>query len=226
MFRASGPSAFDGYVISGLLYFLAMLGAYLLARQMMNPWLAILPAISYGVAPMVVEWGGVIYSDVEGVALASLGLAVFAYASKVEEKGYLFLIGIPLLFLAPLTRYALGIIFIPALVFLLVSGRTLRVLRSGWLYAGLGLAILMFMALSIDWIGYPLSHGYNLRDLVPAPQALNPFLSPQGHRFFFDNFATFLGHGFYGYLIAAAFVVSATFALFLLFFRRASARAI
>ncbi|MGI0091084.1 MAG: glycosyltransferase family 39 protein [Nitrososphaerales archaeon] len=213
MFRVTGPSVYSGYLLSGLLYFLAMTGAYLLARKIMNPWLAILPALTYGVAPMVIEWGGIVYSDVEGIAIASLGLAVFVSASKNVSGRYLFLLAIPLLMLAPLTRYALGIIFVPALIYLAASGNARSVLRSRSLYAGLGIGMVLLLLLSLDWIGYPLSHGYHLSSLTPTPQTLNPFSSPLAHYFFVHNFANSLGTGFYGDLLAVAFIASAVCSL-------------
>lgn len=212
IFRLTGPSVIDGYTLSALLYFLAIVGAYLIARELMNPWIAILPALSYGLAPMVVFWSGIVYSDVEGVALASLGFVTFIMATK-SQRGRLFAISVPLLLLTPLTRYALGIIFVPVLIYALATGNTRRILSNGWFRAGLVIAFVIVLMISAAWVGYPITHNVPLNNLFPAPQALNAYASPQGHLFFLYNFAASLGYDGYGDVLAVAFLASIAYAL-------------
>lgn len=211
-FKVTGPSVIDGYVLSAVLYFLAVIGAYLIAREIMNPWIAVLPAVSYGLAPMVVYWSGIVYSDVEGVALASLGLATFIIATN-SQRGRLFALSIPLLFLAPLTRYALGIIFVPVLIYAFTTGNTRRILTNSWFRAGLVIAFVIVLMIGAVWVGYPLTHDVPLIHLFPVPQALNAYTNPQGHLFFLYNFAASLGYDGYGYILALAFTASIAFAL-------------
>lgn len=219
MFKVTGPSVIDGYAISSMLYFLAILGTYMTARAIMNPWVAILPAISYGFAPMVAFWSGVVYSDVEGVALASLGLATFILATN-SQHGRLFALSIPLLFLAPLTRYSLGIIFVPVLIYALATGNIRHILRNRWFRIGFIIAIIVVLMISTLWLGYPLTHNIALSNLVPPAQAFNAYPSPQGHLFFLYNFASSLGYDGFGDILALAFVASIAFALIIFPSRR------
>lgn len=214
-FRITGPSVMDGYLLSGILYFVAMLACYLLAREIMNPWLAVLPAISYGLAPMVIEWGGIVYSNVEGVAIAALGLATFVYAVKYRSSFYL--IALPLMFLAPLTRYTLGIILFVAVIYILsykAKGGTLKP-RSPYNFSvGVGIAIVAIGAVGTIWIAYPLSHGYNLTSLFPSAGNVNPFTSPLGHFYWAFNLPNELGSGMYMYVIAATLIITCTYIFF------------
>ena len=227
MFRITGPAAIDGYVVSGILYFISMVGAYLLGRKIMSSPLALFAAVSYGVAPMVVEWSGIAYSNVEGTAIAALGLAALVYA--VDEQSYstkrkllLFAVAFLLLVIAPLTRYTMGAILFSALAFILTSKRAKEILKSRYVFPGIALAILIGFLVMEKWTSAAILHGYTLGSLFPTPTQPNPFPSPLGHSFFLVNFPTELGVGAYGEILAIAFALSLCYFLlaFTLYVRR------
>ncbi len=214
-FRITGPNVIDGYVFSGILYFVAMLGGFLLAREIMNPWLAILPAVSYGLAPMVIEWGGIVYSNVEGVAIGALGLALFVYAVKYRSSFYL--LALPLLFLAPLTRYTLGIILFVAIAYALAykaKGGSLKPSSPHSFSVGLGIGIVAIATFGSIWIAYPLSHGYTLSALFPSAGKVNPFTSTLGHFYWTVNLPNELGSGAYMYIMATALIITCAYIIF------------
>ena len=214
MFRLTGPSTNDGYVLSALLYLLGILGCYLVAREIMNPWLALLPAASYGVAPMVVEWAGIVYSNVEGTALAALALASLAYWFRTR-KPWSLVATLPLIVLAVLTRYTMGVVVFAVVVYLLVSSDARKAIRERlWpLATSFAFASLTFYLLANYWIGFPARFGMRLSNIFPAPQTTNPFGSPLGQTFFAANLPSEMGVGRYGAVITIVFMLSAAYAL-------------
>lgn len=225
MFRVTGPSASDGYILSGLLYFLAILGCYFLAREIMNPWLALLPAASYGLAPMVVEWAGIVYSNVEGTAIAALGLATFSFGIRTKKAWCLFLT-LPLFVIATLSRYTMGVVIFAAIIYLITSKSARETLKKQWkhLAGGLALASVVFFALATYWLGFPSRLGIGLANLFPAPQQPNPFQSPRGRAFFAVSLPAELGIGRYGILMTFVFIASSAYALVLVYLLAKSSR--
>lgn len=212
LFRITGPNAYDAYLLSGFLYFLSILGGYLLARQIMNPFLAIVPAVSYGVVPMVIMWEGIMYSNVEGVAIAALALATLAFSTK-EGKSRYYMLAIPLLLIAPLTRFTMGTILAAAIVYLLASGNLRRTFTDRYFFYGLAIAVAIGLALSFPWIEYTLLLGYPVTNMFPSPSELNPFQSSLGRAFFPLNFPNELGMGIYGYVITGLLVLCFVYCL-------------
>jgi 4-amino-4-deoxy-L-arabinose transferase-like glycosyltransferase len=205
-FRIFGPLQTVGYVVSAAFYLLTFFGAYLLARQLMNPWFALAASVSYGITPTVFEWSGMIVSDVEGVAVASLALATFIMATNGHRRMYL--VSLPLLALAGLTRYSLGAVIIFAIVYLIASKKYDLIFDSYEFYYSVGIVILVFIAVGWQWFTYPFSNHETLSVLFPKSDALNPFGNSLGHYFFFANMPVELGSGQYGYLLLSLLVVA------------------
>jgi 4-amino-4-deoxy-L-arabinose transferase-like glycosyltransferase len=212
LFRLTGPIAYDAYLLSGVLYFFAILGGYLLAREIMNPFLAIAPAVSFAFAPMVIMWEGIMYSNVEGVAVASIALPILAFSTK-PGKNMFYLLAVPLLALAPLTRFTMGIVWIAALVYLVTSGNVRKILSDRYFRLGAALAFAIGLAISLPWIRVTLLLGFPALTIFPSPSELNPFQSSLGKAFFPLNFPNEVGVGVYGYLITALFVFSLIYSI-------------
>jgi hypothetical protein len=202
LFRLTGPSAYDGYLLSGALYFLAILGGYLLAREVMNPFLAIIPASSFAVPPMVILWEGIMYSNVEGVAIAAIALAMLAFSTR-EGNSRFFVLAIPLLILAPLTRFTMGVILISGFVYLLALGNVKRTCSNRYFLYGLTIAFVIGLGMILPWLVYTLLLGFPVTKMIPSPSELNPFQSSLGRAFFPINFPSEIGVGLYGYVITA-----------------------
>ena len=206
-FRILGPSQVFGYAVSAGFYFLVMIGGYLLARQaMINKWLSVMAALSYAVTPTVFEWSGMIVSDVEGVAVGTVALATFIMATNGHKR--LYLLSMPLMILAVLTRYSMGIVIPAAIVYLIASKKYDIIFDSFDFYYGVGLSILAIIIVGWQWIAYPFSHHETLAILFPTPDATNPFHSPLGAAFYAYNLPQELGSGFYGFLLLGLLLVA------------------
>ncbi|MGI0091986.1 MAG: glycosyltransferase family 39 protein [Nitrososphaerales archaeon] len=210
-FRMFGPSQNVGYVVSAGFYFLAMVGCYLLAKQLMNPLLAVAAGLTYGIVPSVFEWSSIAVSDVEAVAVASLGLATFIMATNGHSR--LYLVSIPLLFLTGLTRYSMGAIVLVAVFYLIVTKKYDTIFDSFEFYYSVGLGLLVFILVGFQWILYPVEQHETLSALFPSPDQVNPFHSSLGHGFYALNFPIELGYGAYGELLLAFFCFGIVFFL-------------
>lgn len=209
IFRITGPLVTDGYILSSLFYFLSIIGCFLIAKEMMNPILAGLASLSFGLAPYVFQWSGIMLSDTEGVAVASLALATLIIATKRNKK--LLLISLPLLILTPLTRYSLGLIILVAIVYLISARKNDWIFDHYEFYYGFGLSLVAFLIFGGQWISYPFVHRTTVSVLFPKPDAVNPFHSVLGPWFYAFNFPHELGLGFYGDLLAFLFGISAIY---------------
>jgi hypothetical protein len=206
IFRVTGPIVTDGYLLSAVLYIAAILGCFLIAKEMMNPVLAALASLSFGLAPYVFQWSGILLSDTEGVAVASLALAGLIIASKRNRK--FLLVSLPLLILAPLTRYSLGIIIPVAIIYLFAARKNDWIMDQYEFYYGFGLAILAIAVFGGQWISYPFFNHTTISVLFPKPNAVNPFQTALGPSFYAYNFPRELGLGNYGELLAILFGIS------------------
>lgn len=219
-FRVTGPLAIDGYVLSAAFYVIAMAGAFLIAKEMMNPVFAAIASLSYGLAPYVFQWSGIMLSDVEGVGLASLALAFLIIAAKRNKK--LLLIALPLFMLTPLTRYSLGLIIIVGVVYLLAARKNDWILDHFEFYYGFGLSLLVFAIFGAQWLSYPFINHTTIGILFPKADAVNPFHSVLGPKFYAANFANELGSGMYGEFLAAISILTTMYAIIQLARKRLS----
>ena len=208
LFRLTGPTAVEGFAISAILYALSIVGCYLIARQVMSPLFALLSSVSFGLVPAVYEWSGVVVSDVEGVGIAALAFATLTYAVKGKRNSVLYLLALPLLILAPLTRYSLAVIILVSVIFLLTSGNLGKIFDYFHFYYGFGISLLVFVVVGWQWISYPFFNHLRLAILFPSPDLVNPFHSDLGRWFYAINMPQELGYGDYGILIFFALVAS------------------
>jgi 4-amino-4-deoxy-L-arabinose transferase-like glycosyltransferase len=206
MFRITGPLIIDGYLLSIFFYSIAMIACFLIAREIMNPWLSLLASISFGIAPQVFIWSGVILSNVEGVAVASLSLAMLILAVKSDKR--LFLLAFPLIALAPQTRYTMASVAVPAVVYLFATRKDIKFNKH--ISGGILASILLLAVFSFQWLSYPLSHNLGLSALIPPPELGGPTSALT----FLLNFPGELGGGVYGYVLTVLFVSGTIFALF------------
>lgn len=211
LFRITGPQQLDGYILSAVLYVLAMAGCFLIAKEMMNPYLAVVASLSFGLAPYVFEWSGIMLSDVEGVGIAALALALTIIATKRNKR--LLLVALPLLVLAPLTRYSLGIVIVAAIVYLVAAGKNDWILDNYEFYYGVGLALLVFFVFGGQWLSYPFLHHTTISVLFPTPAQVNPFHSTFGQLFYLVNLPEELGRSYYGYLLATLFTLTTLYVI-------------
>ncbi|MHB1909011.1 MAG: glycosyltransferase family 39 protein [Nitrososphaerales archaeon] len=220
LFRFTGPLVLDGYIVSAIFYVVAMVGCFLIAKEMMDPLLASLAAISFGVAPFVFEWAGIIISDVEGVAIASMAFAVLIISVKRNKR--LLLVALPLLTLIPLTRYSLGAVIIAAILYLIAARKNDWILDHFEFYYGFGLSILVFAIFGGQWLAYPFTTHRNIGSLFPTPAAANPFHSILGPSFYISNLTSILGVGIYGIFLAGIFVLTFLFLFYKMIARKVS----
>jgi 4-amino-4-deoxy-L-arabinose transferase-like glycosyltransferase len=223
LFRITGPNVTDGYVLSAVLYLFAILGCFLIAKELMNPFFATLASLSFGLAPFVYQWSGILLSDTEGVAVASLALATLIFAAKRNKK--FLLISLTLLVLTPLTRYSLGMIIPVAIIYLVAARKNDWIMDQYEFYYGSGLAILAIVIFGGQWISYPFFNHKTIAVLFPRPNAVNPFESVLGPAFYAFNFPRELGFGLYGVLLAILFGISIVW-IIVHFARRGSGKTI
>ena len=219
LFRITGPIAFDGYILSALFYVLAMIGCFLLAKELMNPFLAALAALSFGLSPFVFEWAGIMISDVEGVAMASIALAILVISAKRNKR--LLLVALPLFVLTPLTHYSLGLIIAVGIVYLIAAKKNDWILDHYEFYYGFGLSILAFAIFGGQWIAYPFLNHTTIAILIPKASAVSPFHNSLGPTFYAANFLGILGIGEYGELLSILFVLSLLYMIFKIFRKKA-----
>jgi 4-amino-4-deoxy-L-arabinose transferase-like glycosyltransferase len=103
-FRIFGIIDIVAFIISAFFYMLAILGCYKILSMFFNPKYSLVGAIAFAITPPVYEWGGIIYTHVEVVALMIWTLLTLVKALTVNKK-YLY-ISIPLFGLCFLTRYS------------------------------------------------------------------------------------------------------------------------
>jgi 4-amino-4-deoxy-L-arabinose transferase-like glycosyltransferase len=210
-FRVIGPNLTAGYVESAAFYVLALVGCFLIAKEMMNPAFAALASLSFGLAPFVFQWSGILLSDVEGVGVAAFALAILIVSSKRNKR--LLLWALPLLILAPLTRYSQAVILLVAIAYLIAARKNDWILDHYEFYYGFGLSILVFAIFGGQWVSYPFTHHTTIAVLFPTPGSVSPFQSSLGSAFYAVHFTKFLGLGFYGDLLALIFGVTSIYVL-------------
>jgi 4-amino-4-deoxy-L-arabinose transferase-like glycosyltransferase len=203
VFRVTGPNVTAGYIESAAFYILALAGCFLIAKEMMNPCLAILASLSYGLAPFVFQYSGILLSDVEGVGVAAFALAILIAACKRNKR--LLLWALPLLILAPLTRYSQVIIIPVAIIYLIAAKKNDWILDHYEFYYGVGLSMIVFAIFGEQWISYSFTHHTTIAVLFPTLAVINPFQSSFIPLFYATNFTSFLGVGYYGDLLAVLF---------------------
>jgi hypothetical protein len=170
-----------------------------------------LGSLSYGLAPFVFQWSGILLSDTEGVAVDSLALASLIMATR-RNKEFL-LISLPLLILAPLTRFSLELIIPLAIIYLTAARKNDWIMDHEEFYYGFGLSILGVLTFGGQWISYPLVNHTTISVLFPKSDAINPFQSIFGPSFYAINFPGELGVGTYGDLLAIQFGISMVYIL-------------
>jgi hypothetical protein len=208
-FRINGPVVTDGYLLSAIFYLLAILGTFLLAKEMMHPILAVLASMSYGVAPLVFQWSGILLSDVEGVAVASLALSALVISAKRNHK--LLLWAIPLLLLAPLTHYSLAVVIPVAVIYLFAAGKADWIMDNYEFYYGIGLSMVVFVIFAGQWIAYPFLNHTTISVIFPQASAVTPFGAISSPWFYMSHFPEELGAGSYGDFLAILFVLCITY---------------
>ena len=195
LFYLTRPAISDGYVVSALLFALSGIGCYLLARQVMNRWVAILCALTFMTSPFVYYWAGISLTNVEGAAIGGLGLALLAIACTGRPR--LFVVALPMLVVAPFVRYTMALIIPLAIFYLVVNRRNVR-LRTRYFALGMLLATLTSAFLYSVWIAH-LRFG-NLGSLFPAPDVSNP----TEYGAFVARLPNALGQGLLGYILLGA----------------------
>lgn len=168
-FQFSHPTIVSGYVVSAALFTVAGIGCYLLSRRLMSRWLSVICSMTFMANPFVYFWSGISLSNVEGVGVASLGLALFIMAATGRPK--LFLLGIPILVMAPFVRYTMALIIPLAMVYLVFDRDNVR-LRTRYFFFGMVLGVLSASALYEVWISHLASGGVG--PLFPSPDVANP----------------------------------------------------
>jgi 4-amino-4-deoxy-L-arabinose transferase-like glycosyltransferase len=202
MFRITGPSILDGWMLSVGLFFVSMIACYMISREIMNSWVAILASVSFGLSPQVFEWAGLILTNVEGVAIAAISYVALLLAIRINKK--IFLIAFPLMAIAALTRLTLGAIIVPATIYLLVERKKV-IAASRYVTGGVVLSVLTAIIFSFQWFAWPLAHHQSLAILLPTPMG---YQSALGQLFYAVDFPQDLALGVYGYILAALFICS------------------
>ena len=169
VFQVAHPTIVAGYVVSAALFAVSGVGCYLLSRQVMSQWLSVFCSLTFMASPFVYFWAGISLSNVEGVGIASLGLALVVMAATGRPK--LFLLGLPLLVMAPFVRYTMALIIPLAFAYLVLNRNGVR-LRNRYFFFGLVLALLTTCALYQVWVSHLSSGGVG--PLFPSPDVANP----------------------------------------------------
>ena len=198
-FLVTSPAAVNGMLLSGAFYVVGVFGAYLLAETVMNRVFAILTSVSFNTITSVVYWVGTGFSDVEGVAIASLGLGLLVYATR--KRPNLYLLAIPVVFIAFFTRYTMGVAMLSSVVFLAFESRTSN-LHVGKIVGGAALALGISAIVSYDWLALA---GYNFKSLFPGGHTVSGTLAQP---FYILSLPMEIGYGTYGLLLAALFAIA------------------
>ena len=193
-----GPRVESGIIVSGIFYAVGVFGTYLLAKSVVDRSLALLSAISFNTIVNVVYWAGSGYSDVESMAVASLGLGLVVHATQ-RQRPKEYLIAVPVLLLAFFTRYTMGAVIIAALVYLSLENRNKK-LDTEKIYFGFMLSIMVAAAVAYKWFGYA---GGSISNFFPQSHQVAGTLVQTGY---VTNLVTELGNGAYGILLLSLFV--------------------
>jgi len=169
VFRFTQPSIAAGYFVPAGLFATAGIGCFLLSRQVMNQWMSVICSVTFLTSPFVYFWAGISLSNVEGVGVASLGLALFVMAAKGRPK--LFLFGLPLMVMAPFVRYTMALVIPLAVVYLILNRKSVK-LRTRFFFFGMALATLSAAALYQVWVSHLASGGVG--PLFPSPDVTDP----------------------------------------------------
>ena len=197
--RVNGQIIMDGWALSIALFFVAIMACFWISRRIMNPYLAFLASISFGISPQVYEWAGMIITNVEGVALAAASFAALVYATRVNKWGYL--IAFPLVALATLTRFTMATVLVPVSVYLLLERDRVKQ-RLRFVLGGLVALAVTAALVSYQWINAALAQNL-ISQLLPAPLTGQDIPS-----YYVVHFATDLAPGVYGIISTALFVCS------------------
>ena len=199
LFHLTEPTILDAYALSAILFALAGVGCYLLARQLMNKWLAVISSFAFVTSPFVYHWAGISLTNVEGAGIAALGLALTAMAATGRPR--LFVLAVPLLVVAPFVRYTMALAIPLAVLYLVLNRRNVR-LRTRYFALGIFVALLTLMLLYSVWVAYLQSGGSG--SLLPGPNVSNP----SAYGAYVEQIPNALGQGLYGYVLLGFLIAS------------------
>ena len=192
IFHITQPVILDAYALSALLFALSGVGCFLLARQLMNRWLAVISSLAFITSPFVYHWAGIGLTNVEGAGIAALGLALTAMAATGRPR--LFVIALPLLVVAPFVRYTMALVIPVTVMYLVLNRRNVR-LRTRYFALGVFGGLLTLMALYSVWVSHLQSGGAG--SLLPGPNVSNP----TAYGAYVVQISAALGQGIYGYAL-------------------------
>ena len=198
LFRLAQPSVIDAYFVSAFFFSLSGMGCYLLARQFMNRWVAVLAGLTFVTSPFVYHWSGINLTNVEGAGVAALGLALMALASTGRPR--LFVLAIPLLVVAPFIRYTMAVVFPVAVLYLVLNRRNVR-LRTRYFALGTFIALLTTILLYSVWVSHLQSGGSG--SLFPGPDVSNS----TAYGAYILQLPNALGVGLWGYALFGSLLV-------------------
>jgi hypothetical protein len=201
----AGPNMPMGFMLSAAFYVIAMLGCYFLARECLGIPYAIPATTMFGLAPMVFRWSVMVISDVEGVAMAAWTLICVCVALKGRPK--LIYLSVTMIFLTFLTRYALGAVFLFAIVYVVASKKVDWVMGRLETYYSLPFSVFVSGIVGSKWIAYPVLNHLPLKSLFPSPSPIDPFTDPAGSLFYFVNMHYELGLGYFGWILVFLLVI-------------------
>jgi hypothetical protein len=207
IFRITGPSQSAGYALSISLYFLAIVGCFLLAKRLLGSWIAIFAATSFAAAPYVLEWSGIILANVEAAGIAALALAIFFSATE-SGRVKLFLVAIPIALIACLTQFSMTALIPGIIIYLFASHKQDWILDNYEFYYAFGVSIVVFAIFGGQWIAYPLIHHTTISVIFPKLQASGPLSLSTGPAVYLSGFPSQLGVGAYGFFLTFFFLVS------------------
>lgn len=118
-FRLLGRSEFAGYMVSGILYGVGILGVYFLLGKFFSSKYSLLGTALFALNPVVFEWGQQLYTHVEVTTFMVWTLYVFMRA--IDGNRRWFLLAFPLLFATVMMRYTGALIAVPIVVYAIAS---------------------------------------------------------------------------------------------------------
>lgn len=109
-FRLFGSKLTVGYAVSAIFFGLGIVAVYLLANTFMSRGFAVLAALFFAFNPIIFDWAGQAYTNVEVASVMALALWAFVKARKNDRYT---IPAICLFFVAALTRYSGALLVVP-----------------------------------------------------------------------------------------------------------------
>ncbi|MGC9516568.1 MAG: glycosyltransferase family 39 protein [Methanomicrobiales archaeon] len=118
IFRASYDSEVAIFIVDGILFFIGVLGLYLLFNLRFKPIISFIGSLFYMSFPVILLWAGAGYTDVASTSISIW--AIFFTVLAVKRDNRFFYVAFPIFTLAFFTRFASALIIFPIILYLLI----------------------------------------------------------------------------------------------------------